>query len=69
MEIQREDKRADPHRIRFHSRVLDIENLNTGQEFHELPDTFTIFMEAVNRFKGHCPLKNRTMRKTIFLTM
>lgn len=44
MEIQREDKGADPHRARFHSSVLDIENLDAGQAFSELPDTFTIFI-------------------------
>lgn len=44
MEIQREDKGADPHRARFHSSVLDIENLDAGQEFCELPDTYTIFI-------------------------
>ena len=44
MEIQREDKGADPHRARFHSSVLDIENLDTGQEFSKLPETFTIFI-------------------------
>ena len=44
MEIQREDKGADPHRARFHSSVLDIENLDAGQEFRELPDTYTIFI-------------------------
>ena len=44
LEIQRADKGADPHRARYHSSVLDIENLNAGQEFHELPDTYTIFI-------------------------
>ena len=44
MEIQREDKGADPHRARFHSSVLDIENLDAGQEFNKLPETFTIFI-------------------------
>ena len=44
MEIQREDKGADPHRARYHSSVMDIENLDAGQEFHALPDTFTIFI-------------------------
>ena len=44
MEIQREDKGADPHRARFHSSVMDIENLDAGQEFRELPDTYTIFI-------------------------
>lgn len=44
LEIQRADKGADPHRARFHSSVMDIENLDAGQEFHELPETFTIFI-------------------------
>ena len=43
-EIQRADKGADPHRARYHSSVLDIENLDAGQEFDELPDTYTIFI-------------------------
>ena len=44
LEIQRADKGADPHRARYHSSVLDIENLDAGQEFGELPDTYTIFI-------------------------
>lgn len=44
LEIQREEKGADPHRARYHSSVLDIENLHVGQEFKELPDTYTIFI-------------------------
>lgn len=44
MEIQRKDKGADPHRARYHSSVMDIENLDAGQDFCFLPDTFTIFI-------------------------
>ena len=44
LEIQREDKGADPHRARYHSSVMDIESLHSGQEFTELPDTYTIFI-------------------------
>lgn len=44
LEIQRQDKGADPHRARYHSSVMDIENLHSGQEFKELPDTYTIFI-------------------------
>ena len=43
-EIQRADKGANPHRARYHSSVMDIENLDAGQEFDELPDTYTIFI-------------------------
>ncbi len=44
LEIQRQDKGADPHRARYHASVLDIENLHAGQEFKELPDTYIIFI-------------------------
>ena len=44
MEIQRQEKGADPHRARYHSSVMDVENLRSGQEFKELPDTYTIFI-------------------------
>lgn len=44
LEIQRQEKGADPHRARYHSSVLDVENLHSGQEFKELPDTYTIFI-------------------------
>lgn len=50
MEVQREDKGADPHRARFHSSVLDIENLDAGQDFSELPETFTIFITEKDFF-------------------
>ena len=44
LEIRREGKGADPHRARYHASVMDIENLDAGQEFQKLPDTFTIFI-------------------------
>ena len=44
LEVQRAEKGARPHRARYHSSVMDIENLNAGQEFEELPDTYTIFI-------------------------
>ncbi len=44
LEIQRQEKGADPHRARYHSSVMDVENLHAGQEFNELPDTYTIFI-------------------------
>ena len=44
LEVQRQDRGADPHRARYHSSVMDIENRHSGQEFKELPDTYTIFI-------------------------
>lgn len=51
LEIQRSDKGAGPHRARYHSSVMDIENLDAGQEFDELPDTYTIFITEEDFFK------------------
>ena len=44
LEIQRADSGARPHRARYHSSAMDIENLNAGEEFEELPITYTIFI-------------------------
>ncbi len=33
-----------PHRSRYHFSVIDVENLDTGQEFSELPDAYMIFI-------------------------
>ena len=44
MEVQRADKGAGVHRARYHSSAMDIDNLDAGQEFDELPETYTIFI-------------------------
>lgn len=44
IEVQREGKGARPRRARYHASVMAIENLNQGQEFEELIDTYTIFI-------------------------
>lgn len=44
IEIQKGEEGASPHRARYHSSVMDIENLNAGQKFEELPDTYVIFI-------------------------
>lgn len=51
LEIQRADKGAGPHRARYHSSVLDVENLDAGQDFDELPDTYTIFIVEKDFYK------------------
>ena len=50
LEIQRSDKGAEPHRARYHSSVMDVENLDAGQDFSELPDTYTIFITEKDFF-------------------
>lgn len=56
LEIQRADKGADPHRARYHSSVLDVENLDEGQKFIELPDTYTIFITEKDFFGRGAPV-------------
>lgn len=50
LEIQRADLGADEHRARYHSSVMDIENLDAKQDFKELPDTYTIFITEKDFF-------------------
>ncbi len=44
LEIQREERGADPHRARYHASVIDVENLDAGQPFSALPETYIIFI-------------------------
>lgn len=44
IEIQRNDHGAGVHRARYHASVMDVENLNAGEDFDALPDTYTIFI-------------------------
>lgn len=44
IEVQKASAGASPHRARYHSSAMDVENLSAGQEFEELPDTYTIFI-------------------------
>jgi hypothetical protein len=42
--VQRADAGARPERARYHAGALDVENLDAGQEFEELPTTYIIFI-------------------------
>ena len=50
IEIQRADSGARPERARYHSAAMDIEALNAGQEFEDLPETYTIFVTESDFF-------------------
>lgn len=50
IEIQRADRGASAHRARYHSSVMDIENLDKNQSFEMLPDTYTIFITEKDFF-------------------
>lgn len=44
LEVQKADAGARPERARYHAGALDVENLDAGQEFEELPTTYIIFI-------------------------
>ena len=46
VEVQHAPEGADPHRARFHSSMVDTKMLKTGQEFHEIHDSYVIFITA-----------------------
>lgn len=50
VEIQRSDKGSGKRRARYHSSVMDIENLDAGQDFDDLPETYTIFITENDQF-------------------
>ena len=52
LEVQRADIGARPERARYHAGALDVENLDAGQEFEELPTTYIIFITENDIFKG-----------------
>ncbi len=56
LELQREDTGAEPHRARYHSSVLDVENLDAGQDYRELPDTYVIFITENDYYASGCPV-------------
>ena len=56
IEIQRDDDGADPHRARFNSASIDVENLGKKQDFKELPDTYVIFITEHDIFKKGKPI-------------
>ena len=44
LEVQRADVGARPERARYHAGALDVEDLDAGQEFEELPTSYIIFI-------------------------
>lgn len=56
IEVQRSDNGADPHRARYHSSMLDVENLDEKQDYKELPDTYVIFITENDYYKEGKPV-------------
>lgn len=68
IEVQRADNGADPHRARYHSSVMDVENLDEKQNYKELPDTYVIFITEKDYYKAGEPVywiqnMNRTLNR------
>lgn len=56
IEIQRSDNGADPHRARYHSSEIDVDNLDQTQDYRELPDTYVIFITEKDYYKAGEPV-------------
>ena len=44
IEIQQDNEGASPKRARYHSGLIDMNTLNPGQDFDELPENYVIFI-------------------------
>lgn len=44
VEIQQDNEGASPKRARYHSGLMDMNTLNLGQDFDELPESYVIFI-------------------------
>ena len=65
IEVQRADRGAGPHRARYHSSIMDVENLDKGEPFDSLPDTYTIFITEKDFFGVGEPIyQNQRMNLT-----
>lgn len=64
LEVQRADNGAGVHRARYHVGVIDVENLDGGQKFSELPDVYVIFITEHDIFgegKAFYPIERVNM--------
>ena len=56
IEVQQATESALIKRARYHSSILDVENLDEGQSFDELPDTYVIFIMQKDVFGKGLPI-------------
>ena len=56
IEVQRESSDASPLRSRYHASAMDVENLQQGMDFDELPDTYVIFITEKDYFRLNQPV-------------
>ena len=53
VEIQQDNEGASPKRARYHSGLMDMNTLNPGQDFDELPESYVIFITR-DDILGYC---------------
>lgn len=56
IEVQRSNEGAAPKRARYHASAIDIENLDAGETFDQLPETYIIFITERDVFGDGKPL-------------
>ena len=56
IEVQRADEGADPHRARYHSSMMDVENLDSNDDYTKLPDTYVIFITENDYYQAGRPV-------------
>ena len=56
IEIQRTDAGAIPRRARYNSSMIDANELRSGQDFNELPESYVIFITEHDVLKYNLPI-------------
>ena len=56
VEIQQDNEGASPKRARYHSGLMDMNTLNPGQDFDELPESYVIFITRDDIFGYGFPI-------------
>ena len=56
IEVQQKTEGASPQRARYHSGLLDMNTLNPGQRFEELPESCVIFITLGDGLGYSCPI-------------
>lgn len=66
IEIENTSKRANPKRARYHSGMIDMNTLEPGQDFEELPETYVIWITEKDILEGNQPIYyiSRRIRET-----
>ena len=56
VEIQQENEGASPKRARYHAGLMDMNTLNPGQDFDELPESYVIFITQRDVLGDNLPI-------------